>query len=84
MKDRQVQFPSRYRLVKVPGTDDIFDLTPAPGAVDEEGTLVNKSTLLKDATAALYGLGTEAVPDEVLAALSKAALLKTVGHEPVY
>ncbi|WP_298033825.1 DUF6273 domain-containing protein [uncultured Dysosmobacter sp.] len=43
-----------------------------------------ENNLLKDTTAALYGLGTDAVPDEVLAALSKAALLKTVGHEPVY
>lgn len=29
------------------------------------GTPLNKETLLKDATAALYGLGTDAVPDDV-------------------
>lgn len=67
MRDRNVQFPNRYRLEKVQGTDDIYDLMPAPGTVTEEGTLVNKSTLLKDVTAALYGLGTDAVPDDVLA-----------------
>ena len=31
----------------------------------QEGTLINKATLLKDATAALFGLGTNAVPDDV-------------------
>lgn len=67
MTDRNVQYPNRYKLEKVAGTDDIYDLTPAPGTVTEEGTLVNKSTLLKDVTAALYGLGTDAVPDDVLA-----------------
>lgn len=33
-----------------------------------EGDPIDKSTLLKDATAALYGLDATAVPDEVLAA----------------
>lgn len=32
----------------------------------QEGTPLDKATLLKDATAALYGLGTDAVPDDVL------------------
>lgn len=72
MKDRNVQHASRFRLTKVPGTDDVYDLIPAPGEVYEEGTLINKSALLKDATAALFGLGADAVPDEVL------ALLKTI------
>lgn len=31
----------------------------------QEGTFINKATLLKDATAALFGLGTNAVPDDV-------------------
>lgn len=65
MTDRNVQFPNRYQLTKVAGTDDIYDLTPAPGTITEEGTSINKATLLQDATAALYGLGTDAVPDEV-------------------
>ena len=33
----------------------------------DEGTLINKDSLLKDTTAALFGLGTDAVPDDVLA-----------------
>lgn len=67
MEDRNVEFPSRYRLEKVAGTDDIYDLTPAPGTIYTAGTYLHKATLLKDATAALYGLGTDAVPDDVLA-----------------
>lgn len=78
MEDRNVQFPQRYQLKKVEGTEDIFDLIPAPGEVSAEGTLINKATLLKDVTAALFGLGVEAVPDDVLALLSKAVLYKTI------
>lgn len=65
MKDRNVEFPNRYRMVKVEGTDDIFDLIPAPGEISDEGTFINKFTLLKDATAEMFGLGADAVPDDV-------------------
>lgn len=71
MKDRNVQHASRFRLTKVPGTDDVYDLIPAPGEVYEEGTLINKSALLKDATAALFGLDENAVPDDVLALIKQ-------------
>ena len=71
MTDRNVQFPNRYRLVKIPGTDDVFDVIPAPGEVFEEGDFLNKNSLLKDTTADLYGLGADALPDEVLAWIGK-------------
>ena len=71
MYDRNVQFPNRYRIQKVEGTSDIFDVIPAPGEVSEEGTFLNKAKLLKDATAALYKLGRDAVPDDVLAILGR-------------
>lgn len=71
MTDRNVQHPKRYQMVPVQGTTDIVDLTPAPGEIYAEGTLINKATLLKDATAALFGLGTDAVPDDVFAWLGK-------------
>jgi len=35
----------------------------------EKGTAINKASLLKDDTAALYGLGADAVPDDVFAAI---------------
>jgi hypothetical protein len=60
-----VQFPNRYKLTPVSG--DIYDLTPEPGIVTEPGTDLNKANLLKDTTAALYGLDTDAVPDDVFA-----------------
>lgn len=71
MYDRNVEHPNRYQLVKVEGTDDIFDLVPAPGTVNNEGTLINKNSLLKDATAALFGLRSTALPDDVLKKLSE-------------
>lgn len=72
MKDRVVQYPGRYKLTPVSG--DTYDLTPQPGVVTEVGTDLNKATLLKDTTAALYGLGPEAVPDEVLGKLAGGVL----------
>ena len=36
----------------------------------QEGTPLNKGTLLKDATAALYGLGADAVPDDAFVSLT--------------
>lgn len=73
MEDRNVQFPQRYQLKKVEGTEDIFDLIPAPGEISSEGTLINKATLWKDATAALFGLGVDSVPDDGFAYLGKYA-----------
>lgn len=49
MKDRVVQYPSRYKLTPVSGTSDTYDLTAVPGTVTEAGTDLNKSTLLSDA-----------------------------------
>lgn len=54
------------------GTDDIYDLTPAPGTVTEEGTFLNVESLLKDTTAALLGGDANMVPDEALVALKNA------------
>lgn len=76
MEDRSVQYPQRYQLKKVEGTDDIYDLIPAPGEITAEGTLINKSALLKDETATLFkDLPEDPVPDDVFKVLSKAALV---------
>ena len=71
MHDRNVEHPNRYQMVKVEGTDDVYDIVPAPGRVDNDGTLINKATLLKDSTAAKFGLGSDAVPDDVFRLLSR-------------
>ena len=74
MTDRVAQYANRYKLTPVSGTSDTYDLEAAPGVVTEAGTDLNKATLLKDTTAALYGLGPEAVPDDVF------EILSTRGH----
>ena len=70
MKDRVPLYPGRVKLVPVAGQENTYDMVRA----DEpqmEGTPINKAALLKDATAALFGLGTDAVPDDVLAKIKE-------------
>lgn len=65
MQDRVPRYPGRVKLVPVSGQENVFDLVRADQPT-QDGTPLSKATLLKDSTAALYGLGTGAVPDEVL------------------
>lgn len=58
-------------MVKVDGTDDIVNLIPAPGTVYEEGTFRNKANDLSDAVAAMFGLGADAVQNDVFGVLSR-------------
>ena len=76
MKDRDVEFPRRYRIDWVPGTDNIADFTPAPGEVSEEGTFYNKANQLSDDTAVLAGLDPADDPtvNDALGALAKRSL----------
>lgn len=49
-----------------------YDIGPLNSAgISQQGTPLNKDTLLKDATAALYGLTNTAVPDDALNLLSR-------------
>ena len=67
MRDRVVQYPNRFKLTQVSG--DIYDLTPEPGIVTEQGTSLNKANLLPDATEiAIWG---NAANRNVAEALSK-------------
>lgn len=70
MQDRIPLYPGRVRMTPVAGKANTFDMVRADDPT-QAGTPLNKATLLKDATAALYGLGTGAVPDDVLAELGK-------------
>ena len=65
-----------YDRIPTPGQEGRMLISPEGGTPyyatvamadnpTQEGTLINKATLLKDATAALFGLGTAAVPDDV-------------------
>ena len=71
MQDRVSLHPGRVKLVPVAGQENTYDMVRADEPT-QDGTPLNKDSLLKDATAALYGLGADAVPDDVL------ALLKTL------
>lgn len=66
MRDRVPRYPGRVKLTPVPGQANVYDMTRADSPT-QEGDPINKSTLLKDSTAALYGLGSDAVPDDVFA-----------------
>lgn len=70
MQDRIPLYPGRVKMTPVAGQANTFDLVRADDPT-QAGTPLNKATLLKDATAALYGLGTGAVPDDVFAELGK-------------
>lgn len=65
MQDREPTYPGRVTLTPVYGLANTYDMERADQPL-QEGTPLNKASLLKDATAALFGLGTDAVPDDVL------------------
>lgn len=73
MKDRIPLYPGRVKLNPVTGQENTYDMVRADEPT-QEGTPLNKASLLKDETAALYGHGVDAVPDDILSILSKAAL----------
>lgn len=47
-------------------------MIPAPGEVSEEGTFINKATLLTDAVAGMFGFGASAVPNDMFNVLTHA------------
>ena len=65
MQDRVPLYPGRVTLTPVSGQNNTYDMVRADQPT-QEGTPLNKSSLLKDATSELYGLGADAVPDDVL------------------
>ena len=70
MQDREPTYPGRVTLTPVYGLANTSDMERADQPL-QEGTPLNKASLLKDATAALFGLGTDAVPDDALHLLSR-------------
>lgn len=78
MKDRIPAHSGRVQLVPVTGQTNIYDMTMADDPV-EVGTPLNKASLLKDATAALFGLTDTAVPDDVFALIASGRAQIEVG-----
>lgn len=75
MKDRTPTYPGRVRLTPVAGQENVYDLVMADEPV-EEGTPLNKASLLTDATAAAFGLTDAATPSDVLNILKDAVLYR--------
>lgn len=73
MQDRDPTYPGRVTLTPVSGLANTYDMERADRPL-QEGTPINKASLLKDATAALFGKTNAAVPDDILSLLSKSML----------
>lgn len=73
MQDRVPVNPGRVKITPEGGSAYYATMVRADNPT-QEGTPINKASLLKDTTAALYGLGTDAVPDDVLIKLDNSRL----------
>lgn len=71
MLDRVPVNPGRVLVTPENGGAAYYATLTRADNPTQEGTPLNKASLLKDATAAKFGLGTDAVPDDVFGALSR-------------
>ena len=78
MQDRVSLYPGRVKLEPVAGQANTYDLTRADQPT-QEGTPLNKATLLKDITATRFDLESDAVPDDAFSLLSR--FHKGLGNE---
>lgn len=71
MQDRVPVNPGRVLVTPENGNAPYYATLTRADNPTQEGTPLNKASLLKDATAAKFGLGTDAVPDDVSFLLSR-------------
>ncbi len=83
MKDRVPLYPGRIKLNPVSGQQNVFDMVRADEP-QQEGTPINKKTLLTDETAFLLGLGENATPNEALKRLSSLLIFEQLGAKVEY
>lgn len=69
MQDRVPANPGRVLITPENGSAAYYATVTRADNPTQKGTPLNKASLLKDATAALFGLGTDAVPDDALNAI---------------
>lgn len=81
MQDRITVNPGRVLISPENGAAYYATMTRADNAT-QEGTPLNKNSLLRDATAAFFGLGADAVPDDVFRTLSR--FQNNLGNEYVW
>ena len=72
MNDRVPRYPGRVKMTPVAGQANTYDMVRADEPT-QEGTPLNKANLLRDATAAMFGLSANAAPDDVFSWLGKYA-----------
>lgn len=82
MQDRVPVNPGRVLITPENGSAAYYATMTRADNPTQEGTPLNKSNLLKDTTAALFGLGVNAVPDDVFNALG--VFRNSVGNEYVW
>lgn len=70
MKDRIPKYAGRVKLVPVPNQPNIYDMERADEPL-QEGTPLNKNTLLSDQTVSELGLSEDATPDEAIRLFNK-------------
>ena len=73
MDDRLPTYPGRVKLSPVSGAENTYDMVRSD-APTQEGTPLNKSTLLADSTALLMELPPSATPNDMMAALGRKVL----------
>lgn len=71
MLDRVPVNPGRVLITPENGSAAYYATMTRADNATQEGTPLNKNSLLRDATASLFGLGTNAVPDDVFGVLSR-------------
>lgn len=71
MKDRVPTNPGRVLITPENGAAAFYATMTRADDPTQEGDPINKRTFLTDATAAMFGLSTNAVPDDVLNVLSR-------------
>lgn len=71
MQDRVPVNPGRVLITPENGSAAYYATMTRADNPTQEGTPLNKASLLKDATAALFGLGADVVPDDVFSFLGK-------------
>ena len=69
MQDRIPKYPGRVKLNPVDGEENVFDMVRADEP-EQEGTPLNKSTLLTDGTASMLGLNAAATVDTAIGAIA--------------
>ena len=73
MKDRIPLYPGRVTLTPVDGQENTYDMARADQPT-QEGTPLNKASLLKDTTAATLGLSGDPTVDDAFSAMSAVAM----------